>query len=201
MMKLYKYINEYQISESPKYVDVDGIRYINPSEAILASLGYKYKEEVPYENEVQSNEELYFTYEDGDVIKQIWKVKTIEITPPSLEELKMVKLQELTATKDAKIEEGFYYNDELYGFNSIDEQNMTQTNIVLLNMITAGVENPWVPYKPKEVVAMRMYSKEEFFGLVEAATAHKTNIWTEYNAKYLQLNEATTEDEINAITW
>jgi len=172
----------------------------NPSAKILVENGYKEIVEIPYTETVEIDELLtYDIVETETQIQKVWKKE--KKTEDVLGQIKEEKLQEITLTREQKMSYGFIYKDELYGFSKTDEENLSQTNLMLLNMLASGVEDPQILYKPKEVVSMRLYNKEDIFGVVQAAAEHKTNIWVRFNQLCIELDGATTIEEVKKIAW
>ncbi len=80
---LYKFINENEIQPyNGGFVVLDNRIYTNPTEEIIKKAGYKELVEVEQPAFDPEKEYLSLTYQDGDVITQVWTVNQI----PEVEE-------------------------------------------------------------------------------------------------------------------
>ncbi len=78
-MNLYKFINETEVEKyNGGFVVLDNRIYTNPTEEIIKKAGYKELVEVEQPTFDPEKEYLSLTYQDGDVITQVWTVHELE---------------------------------------------------------------------------------------------------------------------------
>lgn len=69
MINVYRYIDCYTIIAAPRFIEYDNVQYINPSQEILAVLGYKEL----IENERPEGDSIPY-YTDGANITNQWEL-------------------------------------------------------------------------------------------------------------------------------
>lgn len=115
--------------------------------------------------------------------------------------VKEEKFLMITQKRDELIQFGFESNGVKYGFNATDQQNMLETLTLLNTKLLLGTPNPTVFYKPYGVGTMKEYTAQEFLDVVNAAESHKTSIWNTYNKLLLEVDKATTIEEVEKVVW
>jgi len=115
--------------------------------------------------------------------------------------VKEERISQISSRRDQLIQLGFKSNGVKYGFNATDQQNMLETLTLLNTKLLLGTPNPTVFYKPYGVGTMKEYTSQEFLDVVNAAEAHKTSIWNTYNKLLLEVDKATTIEEVEKVVW
>ena len=177
-----KYIKVYDVEtssfvlkERKDYVETDNpVVYVIPDDSPLATLVMQYAPNMQI-----------ITDENGNVIN------VIEYYP--IEEVIKNKQQEINTSCNSIIYGGIDYNGGHYDLTDEDQINMLAWSSV------AQLGNS-VPYHSSGNPC-RVYSAEEFLGLVNAATQFKTYNLTYCNLLKQQIAEMTDADEIKNIKY
>ena len=111
----------------------------------------------------------------------------------SIEELKANKKQEINQACSSLIYSGYDYNGEHYDLSDEDQINM-------LAWSSVAQQGSSVPYHSSGNPC-RMYTSEEFLGLVSAVTSFKTYNLTYCNLLKQQVDEMTNSEEVKAVTY
>ena len=111
----------------------------------------------------------------------------------SIEELKENKKQEINQACSSLIYSGYDYNGEHYDLSDEDQINM-------LAWSSVAQQGSSVPYHSSGNPC-RMYTSEEFLGLVAAITSFKTYNLTYCNLLKRQVDEMTNSEEVKAVTY
>lgn len=120
------------------------------------------------------------------------KILSIEEYYP-IEELKENKKQEINQSCSSLIYSGYDYNGEHYDLSDEDQINM-------LAWSSVAQQGSSVPYHSSGNPC-RMYTSEEFLGLVSAVTSFKTYNLTYCNLLKQQVDEMTNSEEIKTVTY
>lgn len=120
------------------------------------------------------------------------KILSIEEYYP-IEELKANKKQEINQACSSLIYSGYDYNEEHYDLSDEDQINM-------LAWSSVAQQGSSVPYHSSGNPC-RMYTSEEFLGLVAAVTSFKTYNLTYCNLLKQQVDEMTDPEEIKAVVY
>lgn len=120
------------------------------------------------------------------------KILSIEEYYP-IEELKENKKQEINQACASLIYSGYDYNGEHYDLSDEDQINM-------LAWSSVAQQGSSVPYHSSGNPC-RMYTSEEFLGLVAAVTSFKTYNLTYCNLLKQQVDEMTNSEEIKTVTY
>lgn len=118
-------------------------------------------------------------------------IDIIEYYP--IEELKANKKQEINQACSSLIYSGYDYNGEHYDLSDEDQINM-------LAWSSVAQQGSSVPYHSSGNPC-RMYTSEEFLGLVSAVTSFKTYNLTYCNLLKQQVDEMTNSEEIKNVTY
>lgn len=111
------------------------------------------------------------------------------------------RISQISSKRDELIQAGFELDGVKYGFNKTDQQNMLETLTLLNTKLLLGTTNPTVYYKPYGIGTMKEYTAKEFLDVVNAAESHKTSIWNTYNKLLLEVDKATTIEEVEKVVW
>lgn len=111
----------------------------------------------------------------------------------SIEELKENKKQEINQACSSLIYSGYDYNGEHYDLSDEDQINM-------LAWSSVAQQGSFVPYHSSGNPC-RMYTSEEFLGLVAAITSFKTYNLTYCNLLKQQVDEMTNPEEVKAVVY
>ena len=111
----------------------------------------------------------------------------------SIEELKANKKQEINQACSSLIYSGYDYNGEHYDLSDEDQINM-------LAWSSVAQQGSSVPYHSSGNPC-RIYTSEEFLGLVAAITSFKTYNLTYCNLLKQQVDEMTNSEEVKAVTY
>ena len=111
----------------------------------------------------------------------------------SIEELKENKKQEINQACSSLIYSGYDYNGEHYDLSDEDQINM-------LAWSSVAQQGNSVPYHSSGNPC-RIYTSEEFLGLVAAITSFKTYNLTYCNLLKQQVDEMTNSEEIKTVTY
>ena len=111
----------------------------------------------------------------------------------SIEELKENKKQEINQACSSMIYSGYDYNGEHYDLSDEDQINM-------LAWSSVAQQGSSVPYHSSGNPC-RIYTSEEFLGLVAAITSFKTYNLTYCNLLKQQVDEMTNSEEVKAVTY
>lgn len=111
----------------------------------------------------------------------------------SIEELKENKKQEINQACSSLIHSGYDYNGEHFDLTDEDQINM-------LAWSSVAQQGSSVPYHSSGNPC-RIYTSEEFLGLVAAITSFKTYNLTYCNLLKQQVDEMTDSEEIKAVTY
>ena len=111
----------------------------------------------------------------------------------SIEELKENKKQEINQACSSLIYSGYDYNGEHYDLSDEDQINM-------LAWSSVAQQGSSVPYHSSGNPC-RIYTSEEFLGLVAAITSFKTYNLTYCNLLKQQVDEMTNSEEVKAVTY
>ena len=111
----------------------------------------------------------------------------------SIEELKENKKQEINQACSSMIYSGYDYNGEHYDLSDEDQINM-------LAWSSVAQQGSSVPYHSSGNPC-RIYTSEEFLGLVAAITSFKTYNLTYCNLLKQQVDEMTDSEEIKTVTY
>lgn len=111
----------------------------------------------------------------------------------SIEELKENKKQEINKACSSLIYSGYDYNGEHYDLSDEDQINM-------LAWSSVAQQGSSVPYHSSGNPC-RIYTSEEFLGLVAAITSFKTYNLTYCNLLKQQVDEMTDPEEVKAVTY
>ena len=111
----------------------------------------------------------------------------------SIEELKANKKQEINQACSSMIYSGYDYNGEHYDLSDEDQINM-------LAWSSVAQQGSFVPYHSSGNPC-RIYTSEEFLGLVAAITSFKTYNLTYCNLLKQQVDEMTNSEEVKAVTY
>lgn len=111
----------------------------------------------------------------------------------SIEELKENKKQEINQACSSMIYSGYDYNGEHYDLSDEDQIN-------ILAWSSIAQQGSSVPYHSSGNPC-RMYTSEEFLGLVAAITSFKTYNLTYCNLLKQQVEEMTNPEEVKAVTY
>lgn len=120
------------------------------------------------------------------------KILSIEEYYP-IEELKANKKQEINQACSSLIYSGYDYNGEHYDLSDEDQINM-------LAWSSVAQQGSSVPYHSSGNPC-RIYTSEEFLGLVAAVTSFKTYNLTYCNLLKQQVDEMTDPEEIKAVVY
>ena len=120
------------------------------------------------------------------------KILSIEEYYP-IEELKENKKQEINQACSSLIYSGYDYNGEHYDLSDEDQINM-------LAWSSVAQQGSSVPYHSSGNPC-RIYTSEEFLGLVAAVTSFKTYNLTYCNLLKQQVDEMTDSEEVKAVTY
>lgn len=110
-----------------------------------------------------------------------------------IEELKENKKQEINQACSSLIYAGYDYNGEHYDLSDEDQINM-------LAWSSVAQHGSFVPYHSSGNPC-RMYTSEEFLGLVAAITSFKTYNLTYCNLLKQQVDEMTNPEEVKAVVY
>jgi hypothetical protein len=126
------------------------------------------------------------------------------INPPSvsLDDLKSKKINELDNACKNAILANFTatLNDVDYEF-TYDMPSQSRFNGVGILFINNQItEIPWTAYQNGKRVRITL-TKDDFNVLSLAALAHQNDNVIKYSDLYVKVNNATTPDEVNQITW
>ena len=110
-----------------------------------------------------------------------------------IEELKENKKQEINQACSSLIYSGYDYNGEHYDLSDEDQINM-------LAWSSVAQQGSPVPYHSSGNPC-RIYTSEEFLGLVAAITSFKTYNLTYCNLLKQQVDEMTNSEEVKAVTY
>jgi hypothetical protein len=123
---------------------------------------------------------------DGNQLKTAW-----------IDYLKQSKKQELSIACQNEILKGFTSaNGHSYQFDFKDQDNLTQQMLFLVQDPTIE-EISWKTLNEGVVV----HTREEFLQVCKDADIHKRSNFGKYWSLEVQLNSATTEEEIVRIIW
>lgn len=122
-------------------------------------------------------------------------IKPVET--PSLDSLKLAKIEELWKACNDAILAGFTYNGILYGFDEQDQTNLTQQ----LALIANGMASEPVYWKGRGETQLRQYTISEFKEIFNAGQVHKDSNMTKYYPLKDAAMNASTAEEVNAIVW
>ena len=111
----------------------------------------------------------------------------------SIEELKENKKQEINQACSSMIYSGYDYNGEHYDLSDEDQINM-------LAWSSVAQQGSSVPYHSSGNPC-RIYTSEEFLGLVAAITSFKTYNLTYCNLLKQQVDEMTNSEEVKTVTY
>lgn len=111
----------------------------------------------------------------------------------SIEELKENKKQEINQACSSMIYSGYDYNGEHYDLSDEDQINM-------LAWSSVAQQGSSIPYHSSGNPC-RIYTSEEFLGLVAAITSFKTYNLTYCNLLKQQVDEMTNSEEIKAVVY
>ena len=111
----------------------------------------------------------------------------------SIEELKENKKQEINQACSSLIYSGYDYNGEHYDLSDEDQINM-------LAWSSIAQQGSPVPYHSSGNPC-RIYTSEEFLGLVAAITSFKTYNLTYCNLLKLQVDEMTEKEDIASVKY
>lgn len=111
----------------------------------------------------------------------------------SIEELKENKKQEINQACSSMIYSGYDYNSEHYDLSDEDQINM-------LAWSSVAQQGSSVPYHSSGNPC-RIYTSEEFLGLVAAITSFKTYNLTYCNLLKQQVDEMTNPEEVKAVVY
>ena len=111
----------------------------------------------------------------------------------SIEELKENKKQKINQACSSLIYSGYDYNGEHYDLSDEDQINM-------LAWSSVAQQGSPIPYHSSGNPC-RMYTSEEFLGLVAAITSFKTYNLTYCNLLKQQVDEMTDSEEVKAVTY
>ena len=135
------------------------------------------------------NSNGHFKIKESD---ETGKILSIEEYYP-IEELKANKKQEINQACSSLIYSGYDYNGEHYDLSDEDQINM-------LAWSSVAQQGKSVPYHSSGNPC-RIYTSEEFLGLVSAVTSFKTYNLTYCNLLKQQVDEMTDPEEIKAIVY
>jgi hypothetical protein len=117
---------------------------------------------------------------------------------PTLEQLKANKITELDIAYNAEINSGFMWKGRLFGLDQKDDQlNLEELkNNVALGLITEGTLEYYAKGQPYEP-----FSNSDFMDLYKTAMKFKNNRIKACKTKKVQVNKATTVNEVQSIVW
>ncbi len=137
--------------------------------------------------------------------------KVIDDTPPpplTLEEVKALKIQEINDACYSTITDGFWYDGLHYSYDTIDQQNFSDTANIALSLMTTGdttTSISWNAYSDLEHVhrVEKSFNASEFYQLYSlgALFGHKQINIGKAQTLRTQVEESTTIEQVNAITW
>jgi hypothetical protein len=114
---------------------------------------------------------------------------------------KNLKISELDRQCTESILGGFYSSasgqEIIYGYDEKDQSNLN----FQLNAINAGIETEPVYWKGKGQQSFLPYTFEQFKQICSDAKIHFKTKYMKYQQLLQQVNEATTQEEIDAIVW
>lgn len=162
---------------------------------IAQTIMYLYPNAIPMQD--------FSVYDDGNgqYIKE-WNLIQTQPTEAELEinwlnVVKQQKIDELNKLCEQTILAGFIaISGHKYGFSQYDQMNITQQMALLLVDTTITTIN-W----KTEDAGVISHTRDEFVVLCNDANNHKRNNITKYWTLKAQVNAATTEADIGAISW
>lgn len=112
--------------------------------------------------------------------------------------LQQKKIEELDQACESAIMTGFQSKTTgyFYRFNRDDQLNFTQQMLLMI----ANPSNTEVVWKTEDAGPI-LHSKDEFLSVVSEAETHKRGCMQRYWELKSQAQSATTEEELNLITW
>ena len=147
---------------------------------------------IEYDSEIANfiiNSNGHFKITESDETGKILSIEEYY----SIEELKENKKQEINQACSSLIYSGYDYNGEHYDLSDEDQINM-------LAWSSVAQQGKSVPYHSSGNPC-RIYTSEEFLGLVSAVTSFKTYNLTYCNLLKQQVDEMTNSEEIKTVTY
>ena len=146
---------------------------------------------VPDDSELAFKMQMYYPHVKLVTDENENLIDIIEYYP--IEELKANKKQEINQACSSLIYSGYDYNGEHYDLSDEDQIN-------ILAWSSVAQHGSSVPYHSSGNPC-RMYTSEEFLGLVSAVTSFKTYNLTYCNLLKQQVDEMTNSEEVKAVTY
>ena len=146
---------------------------------------------IPDSSELALKLQMYYPHVKLVTDKNENLIDIIEYYP--IEELKANKKQEINQACSSLIYSGYDYNGEHYDLSDEDQINM-------LAWSSVAQQGSSVPYHSSGNPC-RIYTSEEFLGLVAAITSFKTYNLTYCNLLKQQVDEMTTPEEVKAVVY
>lgn len=120
----------------------------------------------------------------------------IEIIPPSLEDVKRSKRQELMRNRDAVIEEGFLYKGKTYPITSD-----TQTMMLIQFQSSSVIPAPSYSWKDKYGIYVEIGDATAFQTFAMTAMMYGQSVYSREEMLQGLVEKATTIAELEQITW
>lgn len=118
----------------------------------------------------------------------------VEIPGPTLEETKEKVLEILKAARDAEEVEPITYKNNSFDY---DDKARDRINAAIIALDGTGMTLSWTTANNTEATV----SAEDLKNVVRAVAVRSNELHVKYRTKKEEVEKATTEVEVNSITW